>query len=350
MKQSHHNEKPLSKKERRQKRDALKMAEQLLLQYTDLQVVCYDMEYLHQCLEAISQLKWWQRPSKFVQSLSIGYALGECMCQNMGFEWLVYQDYLGKNIALKHYRASLICFPIATAAQRIKEKNYQFIPPYYHQIKTQISMPNLLLPRLHYVSQGNSVEQHLEGINKALKAGCKWVQLRLKEVNQSVYIAAGLQCRTWCSNHQALLTINDDPEVALAVSADGLHLGKNDCSPGVARQIVGPEMIIGATVNDWQDVLNLQGQPIQYLGMGPLRFTQTKKKLSPVLGLSTYRQLLQSMKAHAIDLPVLAIGGIGLDDIEALKKTGVYGVAVSGLLYKAKNTTDCVQKIKHFWV
>ena len=350
MKELYHSEKPLSPKDIRRKKDALKMAEILLLQHTNLSEVKYEVAYLNQCLEKISGLSWWKRPSKFVQSMAIGYALGTCLEQQLGFEWIVYQDHLGKNIALKHQKEGLICFPVAATAERINNKNYSFIPAYFTKIKTQIYMPNKALPTVHYVSQGNNPEQHIEGIKRALDAGCSWIQLRLKEVEKSTYIETGHLCRTICNQHHALLTINDCPDVALAVAADGLHLGKNDASLATARQIVGSEMIIGATVNNWQDILALKNNQPDYLGLGPLRFTNTKQKLSPVLGVEGYTRLLKKMQQQAIKLPVLAIGGIQLDDLTALKKTGVHGIAISGLLYNALDTSECFEQIVKNWV
>lgn len=107
--------------------------------------------------------------------------------------------------------------------------------------------------------------------------------------------------------------------------------------PDEAREILGGDFIIGATANTFDDVQALRHLDIDYIGLGPLRFTATKQKLSPVLGLDGYRDIIARMKDASINLPVVAIGGITIADIEDVMATGVRGIAVSGELINADN-------------
>ena len=113
--------------------------------------------------------------------------------------------------------------------------------------------------------------------------------------------------------------------------------------PLEARQLLGPEKIIGATCNTWEDILLRQQQGVDYIGLGPYTFTTTKEKLSPVLGIEGYRHLLEAMRQQNIHIPVFAIGGITEKDIPELAKTGIQGIALSGLI---KNSTDPCAKTK----
>ena len=128
-------------------------------------------------------------------------------------------------------------------------------------------------------------------------------------------------------------------DIAKELQLDGVHLGKNDMHPDEAREILGGDFIIGATANTFDDVQALRHLDIDYIGLGPLRFTATKQKLSPVLGLDGYRDIIARMKDASINLPVVAIGGITIADIEDVMATGVRGIAVSGELINADNMT-----------
>lgn len=129
-----------------------------------------------------------------------------------------------------------------------------------------------------------------------------------------------------CQQYGALLVINDHVELALQAGADGVHLGKDDMSPSKARDILGKNSLIGATAHTLADIFRLQKMEIDYLGVGPYRPTNTKRQLSPVLGIEGYREIMESRN---IVLPVIAVGGITINDISGLMQTGIHGIAVS---------------------
>ena len=122
--------------------------------------------------------------------------------------------------------------------------------------------------------------------------------------------------------------------------ADGVHLGKNDMPVDEARRLLGHDKIIGGTANTFEDIERLHRQGTDYIGCGPFRFTTTKKSLSPVLGLEGYKRIVSDMKAHGIDLPIVAIGGILKSDIADIMQTGVTGIAVSGGILNAESPTE----------
>ena len=337
MKQEN-EERALNKKELAWKKDALDLAEALIEKYgNDAKSTTYQPEILDTAFQNVMQESWWGRPRKFSLITGFGYALGQGLVNQLGFEWLVYKDAQGKDVAVKHAASGIIAFPISAVRKRLQTKEYKFACAYFKNLKDEIKMSRQDLPKLHYVSQTKEDLTHLEAIENACQAGCKWVQLRMKKVSFELYLETAVGAKKICQTYGAKLTINDNAQVALESGADGLHLGKEDMTPTKARTIVG-DLIIGGTANTWEDVLRLSKEPIDYIGLGPLRYTSTKGNLSPILGLEGYQEILDKMKVAEIDLPVYAIGGIGLDDIVSVLGTGVSGIAVSGLVTNAENT------------
>ncbi len=179
-----------------------------------------------------------------------------------------------------------------------------------------------------------------EEIQRAVDGGCKWVQLRMKDAPREEIVATAKRAKEICkAAEDCILVIDDYVDIAKELELDGVHLGKNDMDPTEARELLGGDFIIGATANTFDDIQNLRHLDIDYIGLGPMRFTTTKKRLSPVLGLEGYRDIISKMKAASINLPVVAIGGITYDDIEEVMATGVRGIAVSGSLINADDMT-----------
>ena len=186
--------------------------------------------------------------------------------------------------------------------------------------------------KIQYISQGNTVELQLKNIQEVLDGGCNWIQLRFKNASSHELIYTANEAKKLCDRYSAFLIINDFPDIAYMVNASGVHLGKEDMKYKEVRNILGNESIIGRTANTFEDIVNSTCEGCNYIGLGPYRFTITKEKLSPVLGIQGYQQIMNKMKIKNIDIPVYAIGGILLEDVSAIVDTGIYGVAFSGLL------------------
>lgn len=186
-----------------------------------------------------------------------------------------------------------------------------------------------MMPRftLQYITNGATPAEVAEEVEAVLNGGCKWVQIRMKDAPDGIVAEAADKCKPLIDKHSAILLLDDKPELAKAVGADGVHLGKNDMHPAEARAIVGPYAIIGSTANTRADIDSIlaHGQS-DYIGLGPLRFTSTKKNLSPTLGYDGYGHIL----SRPVSLPVVAIGSVGLADVAPLLDRGASGVAVSG--------------------
>jgi len=189
-----------------------------------------------------------------------------------------------------------------------------------------------LINKIQYISQGNSITEQINNIRSAVDAGCNWVQLRYKNVIEPEVLHLAELVKKSLEAYNCTFIVNDYPYVAKAIDADGIHLGLNDMLVDQARTILGYDKIIGGTANTLDDVLQRYEEKCDYVGLGPFRFTKTKEKLSPILGLEGFTSIMQELQYRDIILPVYAIGGIQQDDISSILTTGVHGVAVSGLV------------------
>ena len=198
---------------------------------------------------------------------------------------------------------------------------------------------------LLFISHQTDRYDYLQSIEIALQGGCRQIQLRMKDVELSEIERTGHEAKLLCAEYGASLYINDHVEICKRVGADGVHLGRQDMSPSQAREILGTGFIIGATANTFEDIQSLVAQQVDYIGLGPFRFTTTKKNLSPVLGLDGYRKIIQQCGLNNIDLPIFAIGGITIDDITEIKETGVSGIALSSTILNAEDPVEETGKI-----
>ena len=193
---------------------------------------------------------------------------------------------------------------------------------------------------IQFITHRNQRFGYADGALAALKGGCRWVQLRMKDATDEEFTTTALKIKKMCCEYGAKFIIDDRVHLAKKVEADGVHLGKNDMPVDEARKMLGDGCIIGGTANTFDDILRLARLGADYIGCGPFRFTTTKKNLSPVLGLDGYRNIVRQMREHGIELPIVAIGGIEAEDIEAVMQTGVTGIAVSGAILNATNPTE----------
>ena len=193
---------------------------------------------------------------------------------------------------------------------------------------------------LQFITHQTERYSYLESARMALEGGCKWIQLRMKDASPEEVEAVALQLKPLCKEHEAILILDDHVELA-----QKLDLGKKDMPIDQARQILGEAFIIGGTANTFEDVVQHYRAGADYLGIGPFRFTTTKKNLSPVLGLEGYSSILSQMKKANIEIPVVAIGGITYEDIPAILHTGVNGIALSGTILGADNPVEETRRI-----
>lgn len=182
-----------------------------------------------------------------------------------------------------------------------------------------------------------------------LKGGCRWVQLRVKDAPTALISAMADNAFYLCQQYNATFILDDRVDLVKFCNADGVHLGQNDMPVERARQILGPGYIIGATANTFEQVKAAYLAGADYVGVGPFRFTTTKKNLSPVLGIDGYREIMVKCREEGIDIPIVAIGGLYEADFDPLRQVGVDGFAISGAIANSnapgKKTKELITKI-----
>ena len=201
---------------------------------------------------------------------------------------------------------------------------------------------------LQFITHFTEKYSYLDSAMLALEGGCRWIQLRMKDASYEELKRTALAVQAECRRRKATFIIDDCVELVKEIGADGVHLGKNDMPVDQACELVHQsgktDFLIGATANTFEDICHAARLGASYIGLGPFRFTQTKKKLSPILGLDGYKRILEQCREAGITLPVYAIGGIEIEDIPALMKTGITGIAISGTIIRAK---DPVQETRN---
>lgn len=183
----------------------------------------------------------------------------------------------------------------------------------------------MMIPKLHYISQGNSPKEHLENIQKACSAGAELVQLCLKNVSEKKYLKAAKEAREITSYFQTRLITNGHYKIAKEIKADGVHLENSDTCPTIVRTYVYTWQIIGATANTLQECKTLLEKQVDYITLSPFR-DASKEQTTPVLGLNGYSLLIESLQTET---PIIGFGDITTKDVTAVLETGISGIAVS---------------------
>ncbi len=188
------------------------------------------------------------------------------------------------------------------------------------------------LGRLHLVTDTRPGRDPIAVVTAALAAGAPLVQVRVEDdvTDREAYALAGEILRL-CRRHGATCLVNDRIDVALAVGADGVHVGADDLPVAVARRLLGPTAVVGATCRDPDSARAAVADGATYLGVGPAYATSTKDGLPPAIGPAG----VAAVAAAVPGTPVIAIGGVTVDRAPELRAAGAYGVAVVGAVSAA---------------
>ena len=192
----------------------------------------------------------------------------------------------------------------------------------------------MIIPKLHYISQGSTPKEHLENIQNACAFGAELVLLGLKNVSEKKLLKLAKEAKEITSHFQTRLIINDNYKIAKDVKADGVHLEKTASCPTIARKYLYTWQIIGGTANTLQDCETLIRKEVDYINLGPFRSEIDKDNLSLVLGIEGYTGIMEVLKTET---PIIGIGGITAKDVTDILETGISGVAVSEEITKNFN-------------
>ena len=179
-----------------------------------------------------------------------------------------------------------------------------------------------------------------EQVEQALKGGVTLVQLREKGVGAEQFLQEARQIQQLCHRFGVPLIINDSIEVALAVDADGVHLGQDDANAAQARQLLGKDKIIGISAHNVQEALQAVQDGADYLGSGAVFGSGTKTNVS-TLPMQTLREI-----CSAVPIPVVAIGGITEQNLQRLSGSGISGAAVVSAIFAQENIEEAAIRLR----
>jgi len=183
---------------------------------------------------------------------------------------------------------------------------------------------------LQFITNTESKTGVVTQIKEVIAGGGKWIQIRMKDALDEQIRKVVEEVMPLCIEKEVFLLLDDRVELAKELNVGGVHLGKSDMPASKARVTLGAATVIGVTANTFQDVEAIRHLDIDYIGLGPFRYTTTKKNLSPTLGPDGLAGIVSAMKRVGIIIPTVAVGGITLNDVENIMLTGVNGIAVSG--------------------
>lgn len=196
------------------------------------------------------------------------------------------------------------------------------------------------IPRLHVVTPPGVHERDLATTEVLLRAGAPLVQVRTKAIDDRARLGTASVVLGVARAVGATCLVNDRVDIALAAGADGVHVGADDLPVAVARRLLGPGAVVGATCRDVEDARRAEADGASYLGVGPVYATSTKTGLPEPMGPAGVEAV-----AAAVDIPVIAISGITADNAAAVLEAGAWGVAVVAAVYGADDPVASLHQL-----
>lgn len=179
-----------------------------------------------------------------------------------------------------------------------------------------------------------------EQIEEALQGGATFIQLREKELDEENFLKEAIEIKELCRRYHVPFVINDNVEIAKKMDADGVHVGQSDMEAGNVREILGEDKILGVSVQTVEQAILARQRGADYLGVGAVFHTGSKADADDVSH-ETLKEI-----CVAVDIPVVAIGGIGKHNVMELKGSGISGVAVISAIFAAKDICSATAELK----
>ena len=177
-------------------------------------------------------------------------------------------------------------------------------------------------------------------VEKALKGGATFIQLREKELNEEAFYQEAVELKKLCHQYKVPFVINDNVEIAKKMDADGVHVGQSDMTACDVRKILGEDKILGVSAQTVEQALLAEQMGADYLGVGAVFPTGTKTDAVEVDA-----ETLKAICA-AVKIPVIAIGGIKADNLSELSGSGICGIAVVSAIFAAEDITETTKELK----
>ena len=179
-----------------------------------------------------------------------------------------------------------------------------------------------------------------EQVEEALQGGATFIQLREKNLDRERFMEEAVELKKLCRQYHVPFVINDDVEIAAMVDADGVHVGQSDMEAGDVRAKLGPDKILGVSAQTVEQAILAEKRGADYLGVGAVFSTGSKADADDVSH--------ETLKAicEAVSIPVIAIGGINVNNVSQLKGTGICGIAVISAIFAQRDITAATKELK----
>jgi thiamine-phosphate pyrophosphorylase len=200
----------------------------------------------------------------------------------------------------------------------------------------------MLVPKIYPITDTKlSGVSHLEQVKALLEGGARMIQIRDKNMSSRELFGAIEECNVMVRDYDAKLIVNDRVDITMALGADGVHLGQDDLPPVEARKLLGPRAIIGFSTHSVEQAIETVELPVDYIAAGPIFKTRSKADAEPAIGLAGLKRIRQAIG----DFPLVAIGGINLDNCRDVLSAGADSVAmISALVSKPLQITNRMRK------
>lgn len=200
------------------------------------------------------------------------------------------------------------------------------------------------ISKFHYLTQDLPDRSHVEQTRIACEAGANWIQYRCLSKADQELIAEIHQIAAICDDWGVTLILTNHFHLLDRVDAQGVHMEDMKADFKAIRNQIGEDKTLGGSANTFEDVCRMdQSGLVDYIGLGPFSVTLTKPDNYPLLGIDGYKSILQKMDDFAIGIPILAVGGVAVDDVEPLLHAGVHGLAVSAAINHAPDPAKALQ-------
>lgn len=193
------------------------------------------------------------------------------------------------------------------------------------------------ISRFHYLTQDMPHRSHPQQAQMACENGANWIQYRCLSKNDEGLLADINEISAICDDWGATLIVTNHVHLVHEADVQGVHIEDFDADLKAIRELIGDEKTLGASSTHFLQVKKALDEGADYTGYGPFAHTDTKPNEMAHVGVDGYLLLIKQMQEAGIDLPVIACGGVGLENAEAILATGVYGVAVSSAINRNEN-------------
>ena len=193
------------------------------------------------------------------------------------------------------------------------------------------------IEKLHFITHDIPQHTHINQVQLACEAGAKWIQYRCLSKIDEELLADINTISEICDDWGATLIVTDHIHLKGKADIQGFHIEDMNADFIALRKKIGEEYTLGGSANTVENLIRLAKEGADYAGFGPFKLTNTKPNNSPLLGVKGYTDAVEKLISENVDLPILAVGGVTLHDVELLLATGIYGIAASSAINLAED-------------